>query len=777
MTLGRTAYFNQILVLLLLLSVNSSAQRDTVTYQWPYSPMTTQPTIGGTFGEYRSTSAAGHYHNGTDMSGPAGKPVLAVLSGVVAVAYDDGSTGYDSYVRVTSTINGQTKNMTYYHTRPTVSVGQSVSVGQQISTVAIDHVHLIEYRSGTSSLTGNQINSLRPEGGVSIYNDPWKPHIRFVRFHLDNSDRQLPANSLGSKVDIITHVEEVNGTSSAALNNGTYKIGYKILSADTQTVIYSPPDNGLRYEYYNIPDNSYVNVNYYQPESSTSRHVYIVTNGTGASNVASTRVVQNNYWDVDSFPYGDYVVMVFTEDTRGNADTVYVPVTTTEIDLIPPETPELKYIVQSAVDSFSIAWNTPQDDDLNGYRLYYSLTGSSYQLRDNENVLTSIFDYYNYYYTNTAALYLKLTAVDNAPVPNESDQSDVYGIRMLNDGKKILIVDGFNRYGGSGSWKLPYHDFVRYHGEAFNLSFESCSNESIISGEIKLNDYEMVIWILGDESTADKTFDGTERVKAAEFLEGGGKLFVSGSEIAWDLEGASSATAQQTQFLRDYLKAKFVQDNANIYGVYGEDGTAFEGLGFGYGVVSQGSPYPEDYPDVIDTAGGSIPVLKYNRIVTAGIAYTGTFGNSDKTSQLVYFGFPFETIWPKNARINVMTSILNYFNMLEPVSVEFEDTQVDKFHLSQNYPNPFNPSTIINYQIPFVETRSERSFGHASFQQHVTLKVYDLLGREVERLVDEVKEPGSYKVEWKPGSLSSGIYFYHLRAGEFQQTKKMQFIK
>ncbi len=111
-----------------------------------------------------------------------------------------------------------------------------------------------------------------------------------------------------------------------------------------------------------------------------------------------------------------------------------------------------------------------------------------------------------------------------------------------------------------------------------------------------------------------------------------------------------------------------------------------------------------------------------------------------------------------------------------PTSVD-EESRGLNFYLSQNYPNPFNPGTIINYQIPSVETRSERSFGHASFQQHVTLKVYDILGREVETLVDEVKEPGSYKVEWKPGSLSSGIYFYQLRAGEFIQTKKMQLIK
>jgi len=108
--------------------------------------MTLQRPITGTFGEYRSTSVEGHYHNGSDIPNTAGTPILAVLPGVVAVAYHDGSTGYDSYVRVTSQVNGQSKNITYYHTIPSVSVGQQVTLGQQISTVAIDHVHLIEYK-------------------------------------------------------------------------------------------------------------------------------------------------------------------------------------------------------------------------------------------------------------------------------------------------------------------------------------------------------------------------------------------------------------------------------------------------------------------------------------------------------------------------------------------------------------------------------------------------------------------------------------------------------
>lgn len=747
-----------------ILSLTSTLpQSDTIKYKWPLSPMTTQRTVGGTFAEYRSTSTAGHYHNGTDVSGSAGTPVLAVLPGIVAVSYDDGGTGYDSYVRVTSTINGQSKNLTYYHTRPIVSVGQQVVEGQQISTIAIDHVHLIDYRLG-GSLSTSHLNSLRPDGGLTIYEDYWKPNIRSVRFFLDNSTTQLSPSSLGSKVDIIVRIEEVSSIGgTAGSNNGTYKLGYKILSADTQSVIYNPPDNGLRYTYYNKPGDTYVNINYYQPESSTSSHVYIATNGSGSSSVASTQVVSNNFWNVDNFPYGNYVVMVYAEDTRGNADTVYLPVTTTDIDLIPPAQPILKAVRKDSTNYFRISWTPPNDADLKGYRLYYSIDGMNYLLRDNETVLTSGLNSFRYNYNSSNPLFLRMYAVDSAAITNVSIQSDVYSIRMLNDNKKILIVDGFDRYGGSGSWANPYHDFVVFHAKSFNLSFESCSNEQIIDGTFNLSSYDLVIWILGDESTTDETFSATERTKVSAYLENGGKLFVSGSEIAWDLEGSTSATPQETQFLRTYLKAKFVSDDSNIYGVQGVDSTQFSGLGFGFGVQGNGSPYIEDYPDVIDTSGGSIPILKYNAVSTAGIAYTGNFNNSSSNGQLVYIALPFETINLATDRTKVMTATLKYFGLIPPSSIDDMDFSPNNFELSQNYPNPFNPSTKINYEI--------------SSRENVELKVFDILGNEVAMLVNEVQSPGKYEIEFKGSNLPSGVYFYRLLSGTFSQVRKMILLK
>jgi hypothetical protein len=88
---------------------------------------------------------------------------------------------------------------------------------------------------------------------------------------------------------------------------------------------------------------------------------------------------------------------------------------------------------------------------------------------------------------------------------------------------------------------------------------------------------------------------------------------------------------------------------------------------------------------------------------------------------------------------------------------------IKEFELQQNYPNPFNPTTNIQYAI--------------SSRQFVKLTVYDLLGREIETLVNEEKTAGTYEVTWYAGGLPSGVYFYQLRAGEFIETKKMLLLK
>ncbi|MCX6163295.1 MAG: T9SS type A sorting domain-containing protein, partial [Ignavibacteriae bacterium] len=87
----------------------------------------------------------------------------------------------------------------------------------------------------------------------------------------------------------------------------------------------------------------------------------------------------------------------------------------------------------------------------------------------------------------------------------------------------------------------------------------------------------------------------------------------------------------------------------------------------------------------------------------------------------------------------------------------------DEFKLFQNYPNPFNPRTNIKYQI------TNNSF--------VNLKVFDVLGKEVATLVNQNLQPGEYEVNFNSSDLTSGIYFYKLKSGDFSEIKKMLLIK
>ncbi|MFQ6093940.1 MAG: choice-of-anchor D domain-containing protein [bacterium] len=106
-------------------------------------------------------------------------------------------------------------------------------------------------------------------------------------------------------------------------------------------------------------------------------------------------------------------------------------------------------------------------------------------------------------------------------------------------------------------------------------------------------------------------------------------------------------------------------------------------------------------------------------------------------------------------------------------SVKVSHSVPETYSLSQNYPNPFNPETEISYQLPVVSGQTSHN---------VTLKIYSILGQEIRTLVDEVKEAGYYSATWdgrdyQGEDVSSGVYFYRLRAGDFVETKRMVLIR
>jgi hypothetical protein len=97
------------------------------------------------------------------------------------------------------------------------------------------------------------------------------------------------------------------------------------------------------------------------------------------------------------------------------------------------------------------------------------------------------------------------------------------------------------------------------------------------------------------------------------------------------------------------------------------------------------------------------------------------------------------------------------------VSMEDDNFLITEYKLEQNYPNPFNPSTRIKYQVSSISFAS--------------LVVFDILGNEIETLVNEEKPSGTYEITWYAENLPSGVYFYQLKAGDFIHSKKMVLLK
>ena len=120
-----------------------------------------------------------------------------------------------------------------------------------------------------------------------------------------------------------------------------------------------------------------------------------------------------------------------------------------------------------------------------------------------------------------------------------------------------------------------------------------------------------------------------------------------------------------------------------------------------------------------------------------------------------------KNFWIDSANVNGIT--------FSDIPSDFTDIVEDNepvgtnYILLQNYPNPFNPTTTITY-----------SLAKSSL---VTLKIYDLLGREIETLVNEEKQGGRYKVNWNAQNIPSGVYFYKITAGEYSKTIKMILLK
>ncbi len=392
-----------------------------------------------------------------------------------------------------------------------------------------------------------------------------------------------------------------------------------------------------------------------------------------------------------------------------------------------------------------------------GYRVYSSSDGKNWTLILNENVCK----------TTSAEIdvtgsinFFRIASVKNdSPNYSESDWSNVSGIANYTSSKKALIIDGFERQEGGGSFQGSGNTFAAKYGKALkqlNVEFVSIKNSELLNGNFKLEDYQYIFWVLGDESTINESFNVSEQQLVKSYLNNGGSLFVSGSEIGWDLD--SKGDANDKSFYANYLKAKFISDDASSSSAKGIANSSLSGCN-----INIGQTYQEDYPDEIAPVNGSKLCMQYANGKGAAIEYRGSFNNTSTIGSLIYLSFPLESTADDNSFNSIVSKAIEFFNSAV-VSVNEPLELSDEFYLAQNYPNPFNPSTVIRYRI--------------ATPSNVTLKVFDMLGKEIATLVNEYKTSGNYSAVFTLSSkLSSGVYFYTLKSGLFEETKRMLIVK
>lgn len=285
-----------------------------------------------------------------------------------------------------------------------------------------------------------------------------------------------------------------------------------------------------------------------------------------------------------------------------------------------------------------------------------------------------------------------------------------------------------------------------------------------------------LVWFTGNAESA--TLTQAEQDSVANFLEAGGKLFLTGQNIAEDL------ASLQSSFLEDYLHVGWIENIAYAF-THGVPGDPL-GRNLEYLVTAGGNgANNQTSRDRLEILEGAVESFHYTdspvgttNLGTAGIWTEGPVAGS----RIVFFGFGFEAInrpggiENQATRSQTMQIVLDFLDGITGIEDPDDAGGVaglpKSFALSQNYPNPFNPQTSIVYDVPASAEGGSR----------IVLSIYNVRGKKVRTLVEDWKKPGTYLVQWdgrndQGEELSSGVYFSRLEAGEFVQTRKLVLLK
>lgn len=329
--------------------------------------------------------------------------------------------------------------------------------------------------------------------------------------------------------------------------------------------------------------------------------------------------------------------------------------------------------------------------------------------------------------------------------------------RFTTFGLDVLVVDDD---GGEN-----YEQYIQNELITLNSDYGIIPSDFIPANVGSINTFNIIFWNTGVTEPGIST-DEINIIKT--FLDNGGKLYLNGVDISYQLADPASPyyTSETFDFFTNYLHSSYVLREHSAQITQGISGDAItDGLGMmnitggtGANTIDHSQGH---YANQINAEG-----INSSNILSFWLKpndYPGIKAYHGVSGKIVFTTFGFETIAVEERRSFLAERIMDWFNMPVNVGEGESDVLPNSFVLQQNFPNPFNPTTTIAYQI--------------SQTSPVSIKVYDLIGREVAVLVDEVKEPGSYQVNFDSEHLSSGVYFYKMIAGDFSSVRKMNLLK
>lgn len=310
--------------------------------------------------------------------------------------------------------------------------------------------------------------------------------------------------------------------------------------------------------------------------------------------------------------------------------------------------------------------------------------------------------------------------------------------------REYLVINGFDRTTSGNTY-----NFIIQHGfsiKSIDVSFSSATNEAITESLILLGNFDACDYMLGEESTADETFSDEEQIIISDYLDNGGKLFVSGSEIGWDLDHLGSVSDKS--FFNNYLFSNYIEDTPNnqastyYSATFNTPNNSPYSFSFDDGT---NGTYDVRYPDVVSQ--NNIGPLQGESIGSFD-AYPAKSLGTFYINKLVYLTIPIETIYPESSRniiFDQIDQILFFTTNIEDISdIEFEI-----------YPNPAKSFFNLNFQ--------EESFKEIS--------ISNISGNIV--FSDSVYENS---ISINTESFYSGIYIITIKIENVVVTKKLIII-